>query len=248
MAPKHWATIFSSEFGYIFHLPYLLDLSNSKNHKPNEWFRLAVFILRNILNMLTFSFLVYKVDTLNLNVALSQISDSEYKLYALAFTIISAILYVISYIYVSFHGDNIPLNEAIYFIQHVSIINFLFGLTANGIPTIRILSWIMFLFNIIAVVVLAYYFMIKVPINDRFPYISNDIETYNLGMRPMDGDDTLFCSLPEIDCDRSKTLNEEDFLEIVKIVAPLLCGSIVIHFLFIPNELEYYNILLYKSK
>jgi hypothetical protein len=232
---KNWYDcLFTSEIGFLFGLPYLLSLENTnRKHRPNNWFRLCLFLTTVVLNLCAMSLLFYT-------------KRSKYVVDIISLFVVSLILHIFTYIYTRIHVNgtlelaNNNTHVILYVIGNFSIINLVFGLCST--VGSRGIHFVILFANCIFFLTFVGFFFIYVPIKERFPYISNNIEDYNYGMRPL-GFDQNWCKLDGIDCDGVKTIIETDFLYLVREMAPLSVGSIFLSFILIPNQISYYNII-----
>jgi len=182
-----WVTaVYTSEWGFLLHLPYFIDLepagqSRSAGHTPSYAFVTFVFVARLVCNAVCLHALYWQPEA-----AAAQILHLTV---VSGLVIASVVLHLISYCHTRFHlamhTPSLPAQPMLYAAAHFSLLNFVLDLPGHNVPAVTLSHLTIVLVNIVCAALLAFTALTVEPIQEAWwCYTSDDVRDYKYGMCP----------------------------------------------------------------
>lgn len=252
-------TIYFSEVSFLFHLPLFLEISAEKDsdvHRPRPWFQFIIFCVRFILNLigLIYALLESRHQTLwseHLDVILVNLFSSRIQWYCFA---ASGVLYFLSYVHQRFHlgavlrqnaGQDPPLRVPVllYWVAHISLINFSLDLPARGIPVVNITHFLVVAINIVAILAILFVVFLEEPFAKTwgcYPYYDT-IYDYKYGPCPayFGTPESSACDQPGVRCGTGAAKAHGEFTHILVFAQTLLAVSFALYIISVQPKVDY---------
>jgi len=242
---KWYTPLLTSEISFFFHLPYFLQLKTGNIH-----IQTGIFVIRNVINTVIFTLLFQHAVWTHPHTFITAMIDSNYQSLAFILFVISTILWLFTNTYIHYHTKDVPLafNSIIYYIAHFSIVNFIFDISSIGMPSTRIPYKISIILNLIIAIGLIKFIFVDEVLNDAWgaynPIYYPNITTYIYGMAPTgrDASRSPFWNNPNMIRGQAERDNISDIDTFVHFTIILLFVKLVVYFISIPSEVEFYII------
>lgn len=277
-------SLYTSEVFFLFHLPLFVEipyrtpvettsstysLSNRLEraafirdgyHQPRPWFQLLIFVLRSILNLL---FLIYvtidlkmsKLWTLEEPHHVFDIFKGHNGQMGLFCLLLSAGLYVLSYIHLRFHlihvesksPGSVVIPEKLYWLSHFSIINFSLDLPAASVPSVRLSRLLVCVLNIIAIGIIVFVAVFEKQFIDAWQCYpeGTGVKDLKYGLCPafLGVKTSPICDQPGIRCGRETNRYDSTFSSTITLCRHILCVSLAVYIVSITPKIQYWKTL-----
>ena len=233
-------------------------------HYPKPWFQLVIFILRSGLNLACLIFLFYdlrhsKIWEGSKLHEIGKIFTGFYSTIGWYCFLASLGLYIISYLHQRYHltreaSSNpgfVEIPIKLYWLSHLSIINFSLDFPGASVPSVRVSRAIICLINIIAVIVVVFTVLFEerfIEAWDCYP-AGTPYADHQYGLCPMYLGRTVspVCDQPGIRCGRERLMAHTEFQSSLSLAHMFLTVSFAIYIISITTKITYWRTLLEES-